>query len=387
MKRYFRTLRCVTVVFVLFISVVGCTEYENPTAPETPYQLANVSAVAGATEQIGAYVGKGFFKANVPAGDYLLSYKTEKFGVARLVFRADETALVSVNLIPEDQVLAASLEGGNITESDINQSTGPVTLYAWPGSFNGMTSTTWNAIFHSSSSIAQMIIDDGEVDTGAGTIDLAISSDDSSSSEPEPEPELDENVLIYDTLKDGQTDGTLSDGSLTNEGAQLYGLNGYVGYSIPTTPNGYIEFNARGFQQDELHGGSEYKSVLLTMWSGNDGYSYEHVPFIFELRKYGYIEGRPDASNAFFFKIKSNGVWEEGHFHVLGWDPNKTYRIRVEWGGGSTRAFRDGELVATGSYYGGFSPSNHKIQIGANPLRGRQSPEGLLISDVVIGTL
>jgi hypothetical protein len=194
-------------------------------------------------------------------------------------------------------------------------------------------------------------------------------------------------VMFSETLKDGQTAGEVSGGTFTPQGVQLHGGNGFIRYSIPTTPSGYIEFNAQGFIPGELHGGTEYKAVLSTMWSGSEGYSYENSAYIFELRKYGYIQGRPDASDAFFFKIKSQGVWEEGHFHVLSWDAGATYRIRIEWGNGQTRAFRDGALVATGSYHGQFAPSNHQIQIGAQPLRQRVSPHNLLISDVVVGRL
>jgi hypothetical protein len=123
------------------------------------------------------------------------------------------------------------------------------------------------------------------------------------------------------------------------------------------------------------------------MWDGGAGYSYEHAPFIFELRKYGYIENRPDASDTLWFKIKSNGQWTENHYNVLSWDRNKTYRFRMEWGGGETKAVRDGQTIATGIYHAEFSPPDHRIQIGANPLRGRKTAHNLLISDVVIGKL
>lgn len=195
------------------------------------------------------------------------------------------------------------------------------------------------------------------------------------------------NTIVSESLKDGQTSGIVSDGNFTGYGLQLSGGDGFIRYSIPTTPNGYVEFSAFGFTPGEIHGGSEFKAVLFTMWSGNDGYIYEIAPFIFELRKYGYIEGRSDASDCLIFKIKSNGVWEAGEFHVLSWHSGMTYRFRIEWSGGQARAFRDGALVATGTYRGEFAPGNHQVQIGAQPLRQKESPYNLLISDVVIGAL
>jgi hypothetical protein len=191
-------------------------------------------------------------------------------------------------------------------------------------------------------------------------------------------------AIVAESLKDGRTAGNIKDGNLTAEGLQLRGGEGSISYKIPTTPRGFIEFSARGFVQDELHGGSEYKGVLVTMWDEAAGYNYDRS-FIFELRKYGYIEGRRDASNTLWFKIKSNGEWSENPRTGLSWDPNATYRFRLEWGGGQTRILRDGQETARGVYRAEFSPPVHRIQIGANMARGRKCPYDLLISDVVIG--
>lgn len=233
-----------------------------------------------------------------------------------------------------------------------------------------------------------------EDDSGASPIDPAafsVPSDTYPTPGPTPQPTVSPgtttplNVLVNESLTDGRTTGQLSNAALTPGGAQLRGTEGYIRYSIPTTPHGYIEFSARGFQQNEIHGGSEFKGVLVTMWSGNDGYDYENAPFVFELRKYGFIEGRPDASNSMFFKIKSNGTWETSEYHVMSWNPSQTYRFRIEWGGGRAMVWRDGYLETSGTYSAEFHPSNHQIQIGANPLRAKESPANLLISNVVVG--
>lgn len=191
---------------------------------------------------------------------------------------------------------------------------------------------------------------------------------------------------VSESLKNGQTTGFISDGTFTSGGLQLHGGRGFIRYSIPTTPSGYVEFSARGFTQDEIHGGSEFKAVLVTMWSGRDGYDYENAPFIFELRKYGYIEGRPDASNSFALVIKSQGIMENRTpYSVLSWNPRTHYRFRIEWGNSQFRILRDGILVTTGNYRGEFAPADHQVQIGTHPIGRRESPHDLLISDVVIG--
>lgn len=194
-------------------------------------------------------------------------------------------------------------------------------------------------------------------------------------------------AIVFDSLKDGKTSGKVKNGSLTPAGLQLRGGDAFLGYTISTLPRGFLEFSAKGFVHDELHGGTEYKGVLVTMWDEHAGYSYETAPFIFEMRKYGYIEGRPDASNSLWFKINSNREWTENHKKPFPWDPNTWYRFRLEWGGGTARVFRNGELLNTGNYRAEFTPAAHSIQIGANPLRGRTTPHNLLISDVIIGRL
>ncbi len=212
------------------------------------------------------------------------------------------------------------------------------------------------------------------------------SSTPSTSSTP-TQVELPENVILSESLTDGSTVGAVYDGTLTGVGLQLHGIDGFIRYAIPTTASGYIEFNASGFLQDELHGGSEFKAAVVTMWSGDDGYDYRTSGYIFEVRKFGYISGRPDASNAVTVRVKSNGIWEEGHFHVLSWDPGITYRIRVEWQAGQAAVLRDDVVVATSAYVDPFAPSNHQIQIGAQVYGSKKGPANLLISDVVIGVL
>ena len=80
-----------------------------------------------------------------------------------VVVECEALPFVSIDLVPDDQVLAASLRGGTIKESQkesqVTYSTGPVTLYAWPGEINGTTSPFWNEIFQFSSSFMQMLID------------------------------------------------------------------------------------------------------------------------------------------------------------------------------------------------------------------------------------
>ncbi len=203
-------------------------------------------------------------------------------------------------------------------------------------------------------------------------------------------------TLISESLKDGQTSGVVTDGDFpaefTAEGIQFNGGWWSLRYSIPRTPRGYLEFNARRFVHNELHGGSEFKSLLVSMWDAGGGYDYDFSTYIYEFRKFGAIIGHP-AANAvdLRFKVDPNDWEDAGHRPVLSWDSHTTYRFRVEWGSGRTAVYRDGEEVLSATFHGEFAPNTHMIQIGSNvenPFRHRwkEAPHDLLISDVMIGT-
>jgi hypothetical protein len=221
-----------------------------------------------------------------------------------------------------------------------------------------------------------------QVDSGGDTGD-----DTGGNTDDERKEVLEPNILLKDSLKDGQTKGIPNEHTeWTQGGLKLREGYGFIRYKIPSTPRGFVEFNARGFIPEELHGGSEYKGILLSMWDEEEGYDYDGQ-FIFELRKYGYIEGRRDATDSVWMKILSNGEWGEAPKKHFSWDSNKIYRFRLEWGGGEAKIYRDNELLNTGHYRPEFAPPQHLVQIGANPLRGRRCPHNIVISDVVVGKL
>ncbi len=131
------------------------------------------------------------------------------------------------------------------------------------------------------------------------------------------------------------------------------------------------------------------------MWDDSRAFNHDTNPYIFQMFKYGIIEGRPDATDCFFFAVISQGRFRDSldhGYYVLGWNQNTTYRFRLEWERGKARVYRDGGFVGSVDVYGSFSPSSHAIQIGANmnnviPGRRKAGPRNLLISDVVIGTM
>jgi hypothetical protein len=202
--------------------------------------------------------------------------------------------------------------------------------------------------------------------------------------------------MISESLKNGQTSGNYTGGTFTANGLQFKGFTWHLKYNVPTTPNGYIEFNARGFvPQERHHGNQNFKGYLITMWDDSRPFDHDTNPYIFQMFKYGYIAGRPDATDCFFFAVISQGQFSDSldhGYYVLDWNPKTTYRIRLELGSGQARVYRDNAYIGSVEYYGTFSPRSHAIQIGANlnnivPGRRKEGPRDLLISDVVLGTL
>jgi hypothetical protein len=198
-------------------------------------------------------------------------------------------------------------------------------------------------------------------------------------------------AMVSESLKDGQTVGAVQDGDFTTEGLQLHGDEGYIRYSIPQTPRGYIEFSARGFNPQAAY--ADDKVLIVAMWSGDHGYDYDHSPFLLEFRKTGAVHDQWHLTDNVHLRGRvPDAGWVHGEWYPLSWDQNQTYRFRLEWTDGQIVVYRDGQATTSMSFPGTFSPTNHLIQIGANfeALRAnwwKETHPDLLISDVVIGSL
>lgn len=203
---------------------------------------------------------------------------------------------------------------------------------------------------------------------------------------PMPSPTatpVDPNILISETLRNNRTVGAYSNMAFTADGFLGSGGWWYLRYTIPTTSRGYIEFDARGFQQNE---GEEFEGDLLTMWNADEGLEYETTTFLYELQKRGKLSAAY-AANSLRVRMIVNKAWYIGDYKILEWNPAQTYHFRIEWGNGITTVYRSGMLVNRLQYVGEFSPRRHVIQIGSNSesRRKREAPHNILISNVVIG--
>lgn len=398
-------------LFVLFFSIMGCTEQtQSPTEPVPSSGTSNTkdglldlfNVVNLPATHPEAFHDRGGRAVKTTATQGYLAYGQYQTGYPAQALEAYFSVFIDDNTIDNRQILTLdvydSAQNASLAQKVITRKQFPVagefSLFKLTFTPVEQSRLEFRIYYHGWAYVAADRIVIGYQDQ------LQLRSHDEllelnppfppTANDPVPgeaTPVPPEGVLVSESLKDGSTSGHISDGELTSEGLQLQGGYSYIGYTVSTLAQGYLEFSAQGFEHDELHGGSEYKGVLVTMWDEHVGYSYESASFIFELRKYGYIEGRPDASNSLWFKIKSNGEWAENHKVPFSWDRHTNYRFRLEWGGGQARIYRNGELLNTGTYRPEFTPGTHRIQIGANPLRGRTTPHNLLISDVEIGEL
>jgi hypothetical protein len=135
----------VLVITLLIVGVLGCRPNNDriPTTPEISKQgnieweisvpQANFYVNRGLSDQIGAFVGRGFFMVQVPAGTYRLEYFTD-LGIFNLVFRPTANVILLIGLEAEDRVQKAVLYRGTITDpSKEKQEYKNLTLFSWPG--------------------------------------------------------------------------------------------------------------------------------------------------------------------------------------------------------------------------------------------------------------
>jgi hypothetical protein len=136
-------------VILILISglLAGCDLVEQrtrrgPTAPHEAGLYAGFYAIASASSTIGVYNGGSYFVVQVPAGDYLLIYRSA-FGEYYLVFRAENSANLYIGMEPGDEVTSAMLYEGSVTDTSGGQSFGVVTVY----SELGASGSSWETLF------------------------------------------------------------------------------------------------------------------------------------------------------------------------------------------------------------------------------------------------
>lgn len=155
MKKLFHA--SVWIVFGVFVLMgfSGCSFFEsdNSSIPTGPVSIssgssgniANFYASRGHGNSLGIYKGEDVFVVNVPAGHYLLTYKTN-WGIFHLVFSALEISLLHVGLVSGTEVEEITILEGDIDLDDLEGADvfGNILLVSWPGQKNPRP---WNNVF------------------------------------------------------------------------------------------------------------------------------------------------------------------------------------------------------------------------------------------------
>ena len=159
-----------------FMMSCGKDNSSQPTTPNIP--LYPASAPSENSDELGFYSSKGSgqfsawvgdsseFRVGVPAGDFLMTYDTTA-GTYYLAFRASNTAVLHIGMLPSVRAVNVSVQQGNIMNVTVNKwESSSVTLFSWPGS-----GVIWNGVFQSNVSIAAVIvIRNGQVVSGISVL-------------------------------------------------------------------------------------------------------------------------------------------------------------------------------------------------------------------------
>ena len=125
---------------------------------------------------------------------------------------------------------------------------------------------------------------------------------------------------------------------------------------------------------------------LFYMWDPSLGSDMTSNRFRVSLQK---LDGRSSINDRWLrLRFITQGRQTDVSSTFRGWTPERTFRIRLEWGreGGVNvcRVFIDDEQKMFFQYGRPYIPALHRIELGA---AGRaETPEGAIYSNVTIGT-
>lgn len=109
---------------IFMISMFSChsDNRKSPTAPTISDQHANVTSEQGYSDQFWASVDDGYFQVNIPEiGDYRLEYTTN-VGTFDILFRIRDDIVLTVELMPGNEIVTVLLQKGAIRELPSNMS-------------------------------------------------------------------------------------------------------------------------------------------------------------------------------------------------------------------------------------------------------------------------
>lgn len=201
--------------------------------------------------------------------------------------------------------------------------------------------------------------------------------------------------VISDSLQ-GTTKGQIYGGNLGANGYRPGAGTNHILYRLPRTVRaGYVEVEVRGMDPSRIGSGKDHG--FLAMYDGRtigepismfDDFKQNYYRWNVHWRQNSKAmkcvitcaspnRSRDGSTKPVFPPVSGHDHkrdWSEeplgNHFN---WNPSKWHTLKVEWRGGSFRAFVDGVLVwqASGPY--DYAPVDHRIWLGSGP--GKYSSE------------
>ncbi len=186
--------------------------------------------------------------------------------------------------------------------------------------------------------------------------------------------------LVLDSLLDGTSVGEVNGGSFTAEGWKVTSQADFIRYEIPSLVSGYVEWDNAGLSPANP-GGDQF--MLFGMWDPRRG-PYRANPFRVHIQKLDTVHNPP------YVRLRwiSDGEQHDKGYDFREWNPQNTYRWRLEWGpegnGNVARLYLDGQSIVEVRYSRTYHPLLHWVELGI--AERRESIVGTIYSNVRIGT-
>lgn len=190
-------------------------------------------------------------------------------------------------------------------------------------------------------------------------------------------------ILVSDPLTNGMSVGEVGGGEFRAGGWFTTDANSYIRYRIPTTVNGFVEFDVTGLRNPNPNSN---KRNLMIMWDPSRG-DYTENPFRVHIAKF---DTRLVDRWHMRLRFISNGQETNIGIDKFDWDRNRIYHFRLEWGAfpaivssQRARVLLDGREIMARNYDNLYRPSTHWVELGMGPRS--ETLEQALYSNVTIG--
>ena len=177
---------------------------------------------------------------------------------------------------------------------------------------------------------------------------------------PTPTPTPSAGTIVSDPLIGGSV-GEVNGGQFTSGGWQVTSPGNYIRYEVSPMESGWVEFDVSGLREINS---SPDQFMLFGMWDPSAG-SYRANPYRVHIQKL-----HPNPHNPPYLRLRwiANGEQHDEGSNFLAWNPNRTYRFRLEWGpsgnGNRVRVFVDGGVEVDTGYSRAYRPDVHYIELG-----------------------